>query len=183
MFLLPPAFALGDGLINGWGHDPGALPLVIFGIPMAIVGSIYLGSGLYGLHVQSRCERMKDEEAEAFTFTPRPGAVGSRREPVVGDAPMHCAITEPDVGACFVMETECSEEVARSGGTCETRNQTWCFDVRTLVSNRPETTCAASAVDCDARRVAFASDRTLQVTACGTYAVRGEPGLPDVRQH
>ena len=152
----------------------GAVALVIFGIPMAIAGSVYLGSTIYAFRARSRCERLKDEEAENFVDERRVGATQKVRAPQVGDAPMHCALTEPDVGACFADEAACKAEAEQGGGACEPRIATWCFEVQDITLNRPHTTCAASQLDCDARRIPFTSDRTMTITTCGTYAVRAQ---------
>lgn len=172
LFLLPPTIGLADCLTGGCKNDPGWLPLFIFGLPSAIIGTIYLGSTIYGVHEGRKCERLKQAELEEVTNTRPASAAPPPRAPVVGDTPMYCAITEPDVGACFADEAACAQEAAR-GGACEPRQTTWCFDVTSIVGGKYETTCAASQIDCDARRIIHTRDASLNVTTCGTYQVRG----------
>lgn len=174
LFLVPPLVEGVDGLAGNWREDDGD-GFILVGIPMIVLGSVYLASTIYGARAHGRCERMQTAEAEEAADAQHEGPRGPRvraRAPVVGDAPLYCVVSEPDVGACFAAEAACVEEAGHAGGTCEPREAAWCFDVSSVAGGKTEPTCAISQLDCDARRTAFASDASLVVTACGTYTVR-----------
>jgi hypothetical protein len=169
-FLIPPIACGLDGAIGGYSGEYDGVACFVFGVPMAVIGAVYLASTIYGARANRRCERRKEAYVEQAQREQKPGAEIRVRAPVVGDAPMFCAITEPDVGPCFDDETTCGG--ANPGGTCEPRQAAWCFDVTSIVGGPLETTCAASQIDCDARRIAYTRDASFVVTSCGTYQQR-----------
>jgi hypothetical protein len=145
--------------------------------PMALVAGIYIASTIYGGFARARCERMQ-EEAQA-TQSERPRARQAPRAKVTSDKPLHCALSDPDVGECFVDEARCAAAAKAAGLTCEVRTSGWCFDV-TRSGGPPQTTCAPSVTDCLARRIMFAGDEDSLVTTCGAYVVEkpAEPPAP-----
>ena len=175
VFLFPPVMCSIDGAINGFSGEYDGVACFVIGVPMAIIGSIYLASTIYGVRQSRRCERRKEAYVEQAESQQKRGAETRVRAPAVGDAPMVCAITEPDVGLCFADETTCKTEVERGGGACEPRTVAWCFDVQSIVGGSPESTCAVSRLDCDARRTLYTRDHSLVVTTCGTYQQRLPP--------
>jgi hypothetical protein len=155
------------------GEDMGPLAIAVTGLT---VGGIYLGSAIYGARARSRCHELKVHELEYQVDPAQPVQREIRvRKPMIGEAPLHCAITAPDVGVCFFDGDQCAKEANQAGGTCEVRTSGWCFDAKNLATARSETTCAASRVHCDARRTLLFSDRTFAVTTCGTYSVASNP--------
>jgi hypothetical protein len=174
-FLIPPIACGLDGAIGGYSGEYDGVACFVFGVPMAVIGTVYLVSTIYGARANRRCERRKEAHVEEAQREQKTGAEIRVRAPVVGDAPMFCAITEPDVGQCFADET-CGG--VNPGGTCEPRQAAWCFDVTTIVGGPIATTCVVSAVDCDARRLGYTRDASLVVTTCGTYQQRVPAVVP-----
>lgn len=167
---LVPAAAGVSALVE---NDSQAAVLAVYVTPpMAILAATYIASTIYGVRAQRRCHRMQEETPEGS-----PADHPREREPVrdnvVGDKPLHCAITEQDVGACFLDHAECAAAAETAVVSCEIRTRGWCFDATQLGLGDQQTTCAASLVDCETRRRVFTNDRTLLVTTCGTYEAKG----------
>jgi hypothetical protein len=178
--LMFPAAAGGIDAAMGGFEGMDGLAFFIFAVPAAVVGTVYLASTIYGVRAHRRCERRKEAYVEEYereyAREYNRGPEVRQRAPVVGDAPMFCAITEPDVGQCFADETACG--AANSGVTCEPRPAAWCFDVGSIVGGPIETTCAVSQIDCAARRIGYTGDASLVVSGCGTYQQRATPATP-----
>ncbi|HUS27891.1 MAG TPA: hypothetical protein VMZ53_05265 [Kofleriaceae bacterium] len=171
-FLIEPTACVIDGALGGFEGENDGLACVMAGVPLAIVGSVYLLSTIYGSRAHGRCERRKGAYVADVERQEKRGGDERVRAAVVGDAAMVCAVSEPDVGPCFADDATCAAEVKRAGGACEAKQETWCFDMQSIVGGPIETTCAVSRVDCDARRIGYTRDASLVVTTCGSYTAR-----------
>jgi hypothetical protein len=172
-------FGVGIGLYAYAGSRGGynAMAAAIMLPPLILLELIYLPSLLYGLSKRSDCEEKLAAMAAAEIEDAKRRANAPERPRTTGNEPVFCAITEPDVGACFFAAAACEAALPATPDdaeriSCEVRARTWCFDVRPFAAPptaRPLTQCAASPIDCEARRVPFASDKFLTTTGCGIH--------------
>lgn len=94
----------------------------------------------------------------------------NERKTVIGERPLLCAVTAPEVGACFLSEDACKAELEKSGApSCEEKSAGSCFNATRTLDGTKLTVCAVSIKDCEARRQHYAGDPDYTVTGCGIY--------------
>lgn len=98
-------------------------------------------------------------------------ASADERKVIIGSKPLYCAVTAPDVGACYQAEANCTESLAEGAAPCEAKPAGACFNATKVLDGSKSTTCAVSIKDCETRRTELAANPDYKVTACGIYRV------------
>jgi hypothetical protein len=101
-------------------------------------------------------------------------AASNERKTIEGDQPLHCTVTAPDVGLCFLDAARCDTERTQSNtAACEERKAGSCFNATKTLDGTKATVCAVSIKDCETRRGAMAADADFSdVTPCGIYRMK-----------
>lgn len=135
----------------------------------AIFALLHLMSAASGSSWADECRTAHDEGPPPIEVTQRPVSPPAKdeRKEVIGDKPLYCAVTAPDVGRCFLSEAACQGETP-----CEMRKAGSCFNATKILDGTKTTTCAVSIKDCETRREEIAANPDYKVTPCGIYRQR-----------
>lgn len=150
-------------------------------VGLGIEALIHGVSGLSGINLADKCRTLRDEyepsSVPVVLPVAQPAVVATKdtRKVVTGKQTLFCAVTAPDVGACFLQQDACAAEVASSGaGVCEEHLAGSCFNATKVLDGTKITSCAVSISDCEARLKTYAENPDYTVTKCGIYRVKSQ---------